>query len=129
MFFSNTKLYLTKHATIYITFDYCIYIIGIFFFITGFHINEWLVYANKPQINAITIMFFILNFLAATQDIVVDGWALTMLKKFVFTFNCYDKYLYNIYVLYLIYIYISYIEGTLVILPCVMVPDKPSEYF
>jgi len=26
-------------------------------------------------------MFFILNFLAATQDIVVDGWALTMLKK------------------------------------------------
>lgn len=29
-------------------------------------------------------MFLILNFLAATQDIVVDGWALTMLKRFVF---------------------------------------------
>ena len=26
-------------------------------------------------------MFFFLNFLAATQDIAVDGWALTMLKR------------------------------------------------
>ena len=26
-------------------------------------------------------MFFSLNFLAATQDIAVDGWALTMLKR------------------------------------------------
>lgn len=28
-------------------------------------------------------MFFVLNFLAATQDIAVDGWAITMLKRFV----------------------------------------------
>jgi len=26
-------------------------------------------------------MFVFLNFLAATQDIAVDGWALTMLKR------------------------------------------------
>lgn len=26
-------------------------------------------------------MFFALNFLAATQDIAVDGWALTMLQR------------------------------------------------
>ena len=26
-------------------------------------------------------MFFFLNFLAATQDIAVDGWALTMLQR------------------------------------------------
>ena len=29
---------------------------------------------------ALTVMFFIFNFLAATQDVAVDGWALTMLK-------------------------------------------------
>lgn len=29
----------------------------------------------------LTIIFFALNFLAATQDIAVDGWALTMLSK------------------------------------------------
>jgi len=54
-----------------------------FFFIVGFYINEWLVNTNKPNVNALTIMFFTLNFLAATQDIVVDGWALTMLKRLV----------------------------------------------
>ena len=30
---------------------------------------------------SLTCMFFFLNFLAATQDIAVDGWALTMLKR------------------------------------------------
>ena len=29
---------------------------------------------------SLTAIFFILYFLAATQDVVVDGWALTMLK-------------------------------------------------
>lgn len=29
----------------------------------------------------LTALFFALNFLAATQDIAVDGWALTMLSK------------------------------------------------
>jgi len=61
------------------------YFIGIFFFITGFRINEWLDDGSKVNINALTSVFFVLNFLAATQDIVVDGWALTMLKRFVFT--------------------------------------------
>jgi len=60
------------------------YFIGIFLFITGFYINEWLDNGSKLNINALTLAFFILNFLAATQDIVVDGWALTMLKRFVF---------------------------------------------
>lgn len=61
------------------------YVSGIFFIITGFYINKWLVYGENLRIYSITIMFFVLNFLAATQDIIVDGWALTMLKKFVFT--------------------------------------------
>ena len=33
-----------------------------------------------PDVAALTAMFFIFYFLAATQDVVVDGWALTMLK-------------------------------------------------
>jgi len=33
----------------------------------------------EPNIAGLTALFFILNFLAATQDVAVDGWALTML--------------------------------------------------
>jgi len=36
---------------------------------------------HAPNITVLTCFFFFLNFLAATQDIVVDGWALTMLKR------------------------------------------------
>lgn len=35
----------------------------------------------KPNIPLLTLIFLTLNFLAATQDIVVDGWALTMLSR------------------------------------------------
>ena len=34
-----------------------------------------------PSILFLTAIFFFLNFLAATQDIAVDGWALTMLSR------------------------------------------------
>jgi len=34
-----------------------------------------------PNLKMLTISFFLLNFLAATQDIAVDGWALTMLHR------------------------------------------------
>ncbi|CAI9735524.1 acetyl-coenzyme A transporter 1-like [Octopus vulgaris] len=37
--------------------------------------------STPPSICFLTFCFFILNFLAATQDIAVDGWALTMLSK------------------------------------------------
>ena len=33
-----------------------------------------------PDVTNLTIMFFFLNLMAATQDVAVDGWALTMLK-------------------------------------------------
>ncbi|GAB6018417.1 hypothetical protein CHUAL_000132 [Chamberlinius hualienensis] len=36
---------------------------------------------KRPNVTLITAVFFILCFLAATQDIAVDGWALTMLAK------------------------------------------------
>lgn len=34
-----------------------------------------------PDVTSLTIMFFFLNLMAATQDVAVDGWALTMLKQ------------------------------------------------
>lgn len=36
---------------------------------------------HKPNIQLLTFIFLMLNFLAATQDIAVDGWALTMLSR------------------------------------------------
>jgi MFS transporter, PAT family, solute carrier family 33 (acetyl-CoA transportor), member 1 len=38
---------------------------------------------GSPNVPLLTAVFFSLNFLAATQDIAVDGWALTMLKRFI----------------------------------------------
>ncbi|XP_050442543.1 acetyl-coenzyme A transporter 1 [Adelges cooleyi] len=57
------------------------YLIGLFLLFLGMNINEWLVFTENPNTIFLTIMFFCLNFLAATQDIAVDGWALTMLRK------------------------------------------------
>lgn len=46
------------------------------------HVDQWLGGEGvEPNIGILTLLFFSLNFLAATQDIAVDGWALTMLKK------------------------------------------------
>lgn len=48
------------------------------------NVQYWLDSSNGgPQIGLLTVLFFTLNVLAATQDIAVDGWALTMLKRFV----------------------------------------------
>lgn len=42
---------------------------------------ENLLYVEKPAIGTLTASFFLLYFLCATQDIAVDGWALTMLRR------------------------------------------------
>lgn len=39
-----------------------------------------LMYGETLHVEALTALFFILYFLCATQDIAVDGWALTMLR-------------------------------------------------
>lgn len=58
------------------------YLIGIFMLLLSSNINKWLTdNGTEPDIFILTVLFFLLNFLAATQDIAVDGWALTMLKK------------------------------------------------
>lgn len=36
---------------------------------------------DNVNILGLTVIFVFLNFLAATQDIAVDGWALSMLSK------------------------------------------------
>jgi MFS transporter, PAT family, solute carrier family 33 (acetyl-CoA transportor), member 1 len=44
-------------------------------------IDNLLPETGKPNIKMLAYIFFMMNFLAATQDIVVDGWALTILKR------------------------------------------------
>ncbi|RIB10760.1 acetyl-coenzyme A transporter 1 [Gigaspora rosea] len=52
---------------------------GSLFFWLGNHIDQIL--EEKPDIYTLTLLFFTLIFLSATQDIAVDGWALTLLSK------------------------------------------------
>ncbi|XP_066997962.2 acetyl-coenzyme A transporter 1 isoform X2 [Anabrus simplex] len=68
------------------------YLIGIFMIFLSRNVDELLGVCDKcwfgvctnctdPDILKLTGYFFILSFLAATQDIAVDGWALTMLRR------------------------------------------------
>ncbi|GAB1603762.1 acetyl-coenzyme A transporter 1-like [Argonauta hians] len=58
------------------------YLIGTFMIILSYYVTGLLGDKNTPpSIYILTCSFFTLNFLAATQDIAVDGWALTMLSK------------------------------------------------
>jgi len=62
------------------------YLIGIMMLICSQYVTQLLGDSDDPEeslepdVGSLTAMFFILNFLAATQDVAVDGWALTMLK-------------------------------------------------
>jgi len=38
---------------------------------------------QKPNIRLLTVTFFLCVFFASTQDVVVDGWSLTFLQKWV----------------------------------------------
>ncbi|XP_055845025.1 acetyl-coenzyme A transporter 1 [Episyrphus balteatus] len=58
------------------------YLIGLFMILLSVKVDNWLGGDGiDPNVPLLTAMFFALNFLAATQDIAVDGWALTMLKR------------------------------------------------
>lgn len=52
-----------------------------FLLIMARNIEDWLPETGKPNLKMIVYIIFIVNFLSATQDIAVDGWSLTMLKK------------------------------------------------
>ncbi|KAK9501712.1 hypothetical protein O3M35_012388 [Rhynocoris fuscipes] len=62
------------------------YLIGLFMVFLSSSVADWLGHRgsnneDQPQVAMLTALFFTLYFLAATQDIAVDGWALTMLKR------------------------------------------------
>lgn len=58
------------------------YLIGLFMIFLSTSVNSLLGSADSsPSIYLLTAAFFAMNFLAATQDIAVDGWALTMLSR------------------------------------------------
>jgi len=57
------------------------YCIGITMLLLAQNVDYYLDQKPNPDVFSLTCMFFFLNFLAATQDIAVDGWALTMLKR------------------------------------------------
>ena len=60
------------------------YLIGIFMLVLSPYIPYLMgEEEGSPSVNVLllTTIFFMLNFLAATQDIAVDGWALTMLSR------------------------------------------------
>lgn len=58
------------------------------------HVGSWLGdgHANMPRVAVITLIFFSLNFLAATQDIAVDG--------FVMSFQFFDEILCNTFMIH-----------------------------
>ena len=55
--------------------------IGLLLLWSSLHVDEWLGEGNDPSVDVgtLTLLFLVFYFLAATQDIAVDGWALTML--------------------------------------------------
>ncbi|CAI6365998.1 unnamed protein product [Macrosiphum euphorbiae] len=57
------------------------YLIGTILLYLGSSIDILLPETGKPNVMVLVYLFFITNFLSATQDIAVDGWALTMLNK------------------------------------------------
>ncbi|RVE64575.1 hypothetical protein OJAV_G00127140 [Oryzias javanicus] len=57
------------------------YLLGFFMLYLSFTVNSLLQSEKGPNVVSLTAVFFMLAFLAATQDIAVDGWALTMLSR------------------------------------------------
>ncbi|XP_054839839.1 acetyl-coenzyme A transporter 1 [Eublepharis macularius] len=59
------------------------YILGLFMMYLSRQVDSMLgeTEGRSPDVVALTMTFFLFEFLAATQDIAVDGWALTMLSR------------------------------------------------
>uniref|UniRef100_A0A8C5MRR1 Acetyl-coenzyme A transporter 1 n=1 Tax=Leptobrachium leishanense TaxID=445787 RepID=A0A8C5MRR1_9ANUR len=57
------------------------YVLGLFMMYLSVVVDDLLGGEHGPDMFALTATFFMFEFLAATQDIAVDGWALTMLSK------------------------------------------------
>ncbi|KAL8187909.1 UNVERIFIED_CONTAM: hypothetical protein K2H54_057793 [Gekko kuhli] len=59
------------------------YVLGLFMMYLSQQVDSLLgeEEGKSPDVMALTVTFFLFEFLAATQDIAVDGWALTMLSR------------------------------------------------
>lgn len=57
------------------------YLLGFFMLYLSMSVDQLLQSEGGPKVVTLTAVFFMLAFLAATQDIAVDGWALTMLSR------------------------------------------------
>lgn len=57
------------------------YLIGIFMLLLSHYVKLWLTSDAKPNIQILTLLYFGLNFLAASLDITTDGWAIQLLKR------------------------------------------------
>ncbi len=58
------------------------YLIGLTMILLSYLVSDLLGSDTvAPSVGFLTVVFFFLHFLAATQDIAVDGWALTMLSR------------------------------------------------
>ncbi|KAJ7428336.1 acetyl-coenzyme A transporter 1-like protein [Pitangus sulphuratus] len=59
------------------------YVLGLFMIYMSTRVDALLGdgQGRGPDVRALTVTFFLFEFLAATQDIAVDGWALTMLSR------------------------------------------------
>jgi len=53
---------------------------GLMFLWLGMNIEDWMA-QDQIAVGTLTVVFFVLIFFCATQDIAVDGWALTLLSK------------------------------------------------
>lgn len=58
-------------------------VLGMFMLYVAQNVDEWMGNGTSKdsQMVVLTSAFFVMWFLAATQDVAVDGWALTMLKR------------------------------------------------
>lgn len=57
-------------------------LIGIFMLVLSYYVDLWLSgNGQKPNIEILTILYFGLNFLAASQDVTVDGWAVQLVQR------------------------------------------------
>ncbi|SPO23326.1 related to putative acetyl-coenzyme A transporter [Ustilago trichophora] len=55
-------------------------VVGIMFWYLSSNVDQLLL-ADLPNVKLITLIFFVMILFAATQDIAVDGWALTLLSQ------------------------------------------------
>lgn len=78
------------------------YALGLFMLVLSSRVDHLLgsEESSTPDIGQLTMVFFILNFLAATQDIAVDGWALTMLKRCLYWCSAHSIWLFKVIAFY-----------------------------